>query len=104
LGRECHIQNLLETKTQIAPILINIGHNLTCFGPVQSFDVQILKKERWESHVFQGAFKQIKKGWGSHVLRVLSKIEFCVPSPRVLFIINFRLPHNNWIAYLHRGA
>jgi hypothetical protein len=40
-------------KVQIAPILINIGRNFTCFGPVQSFDFL---------------------GWGSHVLRVLSKI------------------------------
>jgi hypothetical protein len=39
--------------TQIAPILINIGCNLTFFKPVQSFDLL---------------------GWGSHVLRVLSKI------------------------------
>jgi hypothetical protein len=31
-------------KAQIAPILVKIGCNLTCFGPVQSFDVLILKK------------------------------------------------------------
>jgi hypothetical protein len=47
----------LRKKAQGAPILVKIGCNLTCFGPVQSFDVLILKKERW----------------GSHVLRVLSK-------------------------------
>jgi hypothetical protein len=72
LRRECHIQNLFEQKLQIATILINIGHNLTCFGPVQSFDVLMLKKERL----------------GSHVLRVLSNIEFCARAPG-FFIINF---------------
>jgi hypothetical protein len=41
-------------KAQSAPIcFINIGCNLTCFGPVQRFDLL---------------------GWGSHVLRVLSTI------------------------------
>jgi hypothetical protein len=43
----------LRKKAQIAPILINIGRSVTCFRPVQSFDLL---------------------GWGSHVLRVLSKI------------------------------
>jgi hypothetical protein len=42
-----------RTNSQSAPILINLGCNLTCFSPVQSFDLL---------------------GWGSHFLRVLSHI------------------------------
>jgi hypothetical protein len=61
LLRECHIQNLLEQKPQIAPILINIGSNLTGFRSVRSVDLL-----GWGSHVL--------KRWGTHVLRVLSKI------------------------------
>jgi hypothetical protein len=71
-------------KTQIAPILINIGLNLTFFGPVQSFDLLILKKERWGSHVLR-VLSKITKRWGSHVLRVLSKIEFCALAPGLFY-------------------
>jgi hypothetical protein len=61
---------------------------LTCFGPVQSFDVL-----GWGSHVLR-VLSEISttKRWGSHVLRVLSKIEFCALAPDC-FIINFRLPY-----------
>jgi hypothetical protein len=36
----------LRKKAQTAPIRIKIGRNLTCFGPVQSFDVLILTKRK----------------------------------------------------------
>jgi hypothetical protein len=48
-------------KTQIAPILIKIGRNLTCFGPVHSFDILILKKRKVGVACPQGAFKNCKK-------------------------------------------
>jgi hypothetical protein len=79
-------------KSQIPLILIKIGCNLTCFGPVQSFDVLILNKDRWGSHVLRVLSKIHKKRWGTHVLRVLSKIELCALAPD-FFLINFRLPY-----------
>jgi hypothetical protein len=96
-----------RNKSQIAPILIKRGCNLTCFGPVQSFNVLILIKRKVGVACLQGAFKtmpnnggghmssgcfQHREGWGSHVLRVLSNIEFCALAPD-LFIIHFRLPY-----------
>jgi hypothetical protein len=52
-----------RNKTQIAPILINIGCNLTCFGPVQSFDLL-----GWGSHVLRVLSNNSKKRWGSTIL------------------------------------
>jgi hypothetical protein len=93
LRRECHIHNLLEKKKQTAAILIKIGYNLTCFGPIQSFDLL-----GWGSHVPRVLSNITKKRWGSHVLRVLSKIEFCALAPD-FFIIVFRLPHTQLLMF-----
>jgi hypothetical protein len=64
-------------------------------------DELILKKERWGSHVLRVLSKISKQtSGGSHVLRVLSKIEFgvskiefCALAPD-FFIINFRLAYD----------
>jgi hypothetical protein len=88
LRRECHMQNLLE-QTQIAPILINIGCNLICLVLDQLKLLTYLGGGRMSLGCFQ---KLPKKRWGSHVLRVLSHIEFCALAPD-FFIFNFRLPH-----------
>jgi hypothetical protein len=77
-------------KAQSALILINIGCDLTCFGPVQSFDLL-----GWGSHILRVLSQITPKKVGSHVLRVLSKVVFCALAPD-LFIINLRLPYSNW--------
>jgi hypothetical protein len=43
------------------------------------------------SHVLRVLYTHWEKRWGTHVLRVLSKNEFCALAPDFL-IINFRLP------------
>jgi hypothetical protein len=53
---------------QSEPILITFGCNLTCFRPVQSFDLL-----GWGS-MTRGCFQQLFKKVGVHVLRVFSKI------------------------------
>jgi hypothetical protein len=75
----------LRKKAQIARILIKFGCKLTCFRPVQSFDLG-------GGRMSLGCSKKLQKRWGTHVLRVLSKIEFCAQAPD-FFIINFRLPY-----------
>jgi hypothetical protein len=82
-----------RNKSPIAPILIKIGRDLTCFRPVQSLDLL-----GWGSHVLRVLSKIAKKRGVTHVLRVLSKIEFCALAPD-FFIINFRLQYGNmWFA------
>jgi hypothetical protein len=75
LWRECHIQNILKTKTQIASILINIGCNLTCFGPVQSFDVLILTKRKVGVACPEGALKTCKTHGGRMSLGALKHVK-----------------------------
>jgi hypothetical protein len=67
-------------KAQIAPILINIGCNLTCFGPVRSFDVLIQQKDRWGSHVLR-VLSNISKKVGVVCPQGVQKLYFA-PSPR----------------------
>jgi hypothetical protein len=69
-------------KSQSAPILINLGSNLTCFRPVRSFDLL-----GWGSHFLRVLSQISKKRWGKHVLRVHSKIEFCALAPDVFYNI-----------------
>jgi hypothetical protein len=70
-------------KPQIALILITIGRNLTCSRPVQSFDL-LLKQERWGSHVLRVLSKIAKKRGGRMSLGCSQK-KNCAPSPRTCF-------------------
>jgi hypothetical protein len=63
-----------RNKSQIAPILIKIVRNLTCFGLVQSFDVLILKKKVGVACP-QGALKNCKNGGGRMSLGCFQKIQ-----------------------------
>jgi hypothetical protein len=71
----------LRTNAQIAPILIKIGCDLTCFGPVQSFDVLILKKRKVGVACPQGAQKNAKNGGGRMSLGCSQTLNLA-PSPR----------------------
>jgi hypothetical protein len=64
LRRECHLHNL----------------NLTCFGPVQSFDLL-----GWGSHVFR-VLSKITKRWGRMSLGCSQKLNFA-PSPRTFLLL-----------------
>jgi hypothetical protein len=58
------------------------------------------KKERWGSHVLRMLSKIAKKRWGSHIPRVLPKMKCCALAPD-LFTINFRLPYvDNKLLYM----
>jgi hypothetical protein len=62
-------------------MFINIGRDLTCFGPDQSFDVLILKKERRGSHVLKVLSNIAKNGGGRMFSGCSQKLNFA-PLPR----------------------
>jgi hypothetical protein len=64
-----------QKTTQIASILINIGCNLTCFGPVQSFDVLILTKRKVGVACPEGALKTCKTHGGRMSLGALKHVK-----------------------------